>query len=841
MRFDFENSKIYPAVRCAKVFPLSLLKFYRSAAIIITVLAVLGWITTRLLEMDFYFSQASYRGFACIGFSLSLSIIFFEIFNYYYLRYPPKTVTDNIADWLGFGPAHILENAKLISVQLGENEVSPKSILVALLTDRSLEEALIRIPSLIGARAHLQKQMVGPKLSRRLSQKSQNFSQESIDLISNSLRFMKTRGGQKISSLDLLVAFFDADQQFKEVILNSDLGKEDLMELAYWYERIWSYRQAHKKFWSLNNLYRKPPLGRDWIYGFFPYLNAFASNLTSKFKYIPLPFKLASRSTEISRIEEILVRAGENNVLLVGPEGVGKNTVIEEFAEMIAHGRALPALNYKNVFHLNLAMVVSAAKTVGEIQNIILSIFNEAAGAGNVIIVINDIHNYVGDVEGLGHINITEIMTPYLKSARVQLIATTDLTSYHRFIESHSGLGAVFERVDINEPDQTQTLRILEEIVPSVENRSGVIVSYAALKSIVESADKFLTASPFPEKAVNLLSEVVAHVVSSGLGRVINEDHVNEVITRKTGVPLGRVADSEKEKLANFEKLMHRELVGQDRAVEVVSAALRRLRAGLSKRGRPAGVFIFVGPTGVGKTQTAKILARTYFGSEDKMIRFDMSEFQGLDAIDRFIGNSRTNEPGQFVTAVQDNPFSLILLDEIEKANRELLNIFLQVFDEGHLTDVFGRKISFEQNIIIATSNAGSSSIRDMVNQNIDPAKEKNTIINIIIQQGHFLPEFLNRFDEVVIFHPLSGGQIRQISTILLKQLSERLLNKGYIFQPTKELADFIAKEGFDPQFGARPMQRVISDKVENTIAKKILNGELEKGVAFSISLEDLK
>ena len=285
---------------------------------------------------------------------------------------------------------------------------------------------------------------------------------------------------------------------------------------------------------------------------------------------------------------------------------------------------------------------------------------------------------------------------------------------------------------------------------------------------------------------------------------------------------------------------MHKELIGQERAVEVVASTMRRLRTGLTKRGRPAGVFLFVGPTGVGKTLTAKILAKTYFGSADRMLRFDMSEYQTIDAIDRFLGSTNTQEPGQFVTAVRDNPFSLILLDEIEKAEKNILNIFLQVFDEGRLTDVFGRKINFEQNIIIATSNAGADFIRELVKEGVNPSIEKEKIIDILIKGGYFRPELLNRFDEIVIFHPLSQEQVGVISGLLMNGLALRLKEQGYVFTSTQEIVDYVAGVGFDPQFGARPMERVIRDKVESAIAKKILNGEIKKGITFSLNLSDL-
>ena len=468
-----------------------------------------------------------------------------------------------------------------------------------------------------------------------------------------------------------------------------------------------------------------------------------------------------------------------------------------------------------------------------------LAILNEAIKAGNIILILKDFHNFIGEVGGLGRIDVSKILTPYLKSANIQVIATTNSASFHKLIEPRSELMEVFERVNVFEPDAFQTIQIIEEAIPGIEAKSKVLVTYGAIKEIVEGADRFIRTSPFPEKAFDLLSEVVSYAKTKKK-YVIDRHDVNEVISRKTGVPLGPIEGEEKEKLMRLEELMHKEVIGQDRAVEVVAATMRRLRTGLAKRGKPAGVFLFVGPTGVGKTLTAKILAKTYFGSADRMLRFDMSEYQTIDSIDRFLGSIKTQEPGQFVTQVRDNPFSLILLDEIEKAEKNILNIFLQVFDEGRLTDAFGRKINFEQNIIIATSNAGADFIRELVKEGLDPSIEKEKMVDVLIRGGSFRPELLNRFDEIVIFHPLSEEQVGKITELLLGSLAVRLKDQGYIYKPTQEVADYVAKAGFDPQFGARPMERAIRDKVESAIAKKILDGSIKKGKEFGLTADDI-
>ena len=847
MYFNLRKTAVYDAIIFYRMFPIGLLRFFRVILLYpgFTVLFIFGarYVLSRFaqLEVNLYFSQDFLLGLSFILIPTGFSVLFFELFGRNYLRYPAIKDRENLADRLEYNCARIRARATAVSYGLGEKETSVRSLIFAILDDGYIDGILVRIiPNFIKVKADVKK-IIGSKIKNGLSSShiSQPISEELLKLISDADKTREEHDSEKISILDILASLFDYSPEFKQFIINQDLDKGDLKELAHWYEEIWSFRENIRKFWRLENLLRQPPVGRGWVYGFSPYLRGFSINLTDKFESSFPVFKLVSRKREIEQMEQVLSRSGKNNILIVGEDGVGRERLISDFVELIAKGQALPQLNYKKVFELNVPMATSATKDVLGVQNIIISILNEAVKAGNIILVMKDIHNFIGEIGGLGRIDISEILVPYLKSTRLQFIATTNPASFHKFIETRSEVSNSFERMDVSEPDRIQTMRVLEEIVPSTENRFGVMVSYGALKNIVDGADKYIRTSPFPEKAVDLLSEVISYSVSKKK-KLVTVQEVNEVISRKTGIPLGPIAGEESEKLSNLEKIMHQQLVGQERAVEVVSATMRRLRTGLAKRGKPAGVFLFIGPTGVGKTLTSKILAETYYGSENRMIRFDMSEYQEIESMDRFLGNLRANEPGQFVSAVRDNPFSLVLLDELEKANKNILNIFLQVFDEGKLTDVFGRKVNFEQNIIIATSNAGAESIREMVKEGLDPSMEKEKIIDILIKGKYFSPEFLNRFDEIVIFHPLSQSQIADIAKILVKSLASRLLEQGYMFKPNQEVTDYISKIGFDPQFGARPMQRVIRDKIENAIAKKILDKTIRKGEEFSLTIEDI-
>lgn len=838
MFFDLKQAKIYKAVSFYKLFSADLLKVYRVLFIFIGLVPFIFVAVSNVISL----SPIGF-GLSFIFFPLALSIIFFELFGAFYLRYPKIEKTENIAELLEFEAAIMFDRAFRLSAFIGEKELSLKTLLAVMMEDKIMAKLIKRIfPGFTGSQEQLKNFFLPakPVFSVASLFQTTKVAPEIMGVLEEASLLMEKHEGYRISVLDILTAAFNKSDELRQLMLSQDIDKNDLEELANWYEHIWNFWRKRKKFWNLENLMRQPPIGKDWVFGYAKNLKAFAVNLTDKMEFSRPRVRLVVRKREIEQIEQILVRSGENNVLLVGEEGVGKEQIIMDFTEMVARGEALGQLNYKNIFDLDLALVAGASKSVTDVQNILIDIFNEGVKAGNAIIVLRDFHNFIGEIEGMGRIDVSEILIPYLRSSGIQIIATTSPSSFHKFIEGRSELMDVFERININEPDKAQTLEIIEESVPSIEARYNILITYGAIKEIVSGADKFIRSAPFPEKAFDLMGEVVSYATANKKYIILKQD-VSEVISRKTGVPLGPIAGEERDKLKRLEELMHQKIVGQDRAVEVVASTMRRLRTGLAKRGKPAGVFLFVGPTGVGKTLTAKILAETYFGSKDRMLRFDMSEYQDIESLDRFLGSTRTQEPGQFVTMARDNPFSLILLDELEKANRNILNIFLQVFDEGYLTDVFGRKINFEQNIIIATSNAGAESIRDMVKEGLDPSLEKEKVVDILVTSRLFTPELLNRFDEIVIFHPLSEDQVGKITNLLMVSLAERLRDQGYLFKPNSELAEYVAKKGFDPQFGARPMERVIRDRIENAIAKKILDSEIKKGVEFTLSPEDLR
>lgn len=835
MFFDLKKSKIYKAVVFLKIFPPKILKFWRSLLLFLGLGLLIIYLITKFIGNE----NEIFLGIAYIFLPAGFSILFFEIYFESYLKHPKNLNEENIAEFLDFDSANVFDKTISTSKFFKEKTISTDSLLATLCKYNQAQDIFLRLGvnynELLN---HIEKKL---KINREgvfsFDNKQPNFSEELINLLVDANNNRIEHKVEKITIIDLFISLFEFNQIFNKLMIDSGLDKNDLKKLTIWYESRNLFLENRKKFWSLENLLRQKPIGVGWIYGYSPFLNRFSFDITRMFEEKKLEIKLIGRQNVISQIEKILSRAKENNILLVGEPGVGKKTVIMGLAQMIFQGKALPDLNYKRVFELNIPLIASSFKEQGEIQNTLIAVLNEAVKSGNIILIINDLHNFIGSESGLGKIDISTILIPYLESSGIQIIATTDPVSFHKYIEAKPEIAGTFEKIDVEEPPKEEVIEILEDLVPSIEAKSRILITYQAIKKLIDDSDMFITKMPFPEKAIDLLNEVVSYAKFKNKSIILPQD-VDEVITQKTKIPLGEITAEEKERLLNLEAEMHKEIVNQDEAVRAVVQTMQRLRAGLIKKDRPAGAFLFLGPTGVGKTLTAKILAKTYFGSPEKMIRFDMSEYQNPESVDRFLGSLKLNEPGQLTSLVRDNPFSVLLLDEFEKANKNILNLFLQVFDEGRVTDVFGRKVSFKENIIIATSNAGAELIINMVEKGINPTERKQEIIRFLIENHIYAPELLNRFDEIIIFHPLNQEQIRKVAEILIGKLIEKLKREGYFLKINPEVIDYIAKIGFDPKFGARPMERVIQEKIENLIAKKIIDEVIKKGVEFTISIE---
>jgi len=597
-------------------------------------------------------------------------------------------------------------------------------------------------------------------------------------------------------------------------------------------------KHLEAKFWLRENLEKIPPIGNQWRYGYTVHLDQYATDLSSGDWTDYRQAELFGRQEELEVLKLVLVRPDQNCALLVGNSGIGKKTMLHHFARMIRRGTAGEAYKDVRILLLDLGRAVSDSINRGkDVENVMRLLFHEAAYAGNVILAIEHVEQFLGKEANTFHPDLSAVIGEYLGVPSLRIIATSTPKEYHQLIEKEGEIVKYFEVIELREPDEQQTLDVLFSKADAYE-RNAIIFTYEAFKAIIRDSNRYNWQFPLPERAIDLMMDVLMYWEKNGDTRFIFEKTVSDFISLKTGIPQGEVTAEERKKLLDLEKVLHKNVIGQEEAVKQVAEALRRARSGIGNSGKPIGSFLFLGPTGVGKTETAKALALAYFGDEKKMIRLDMSEFQSPNSIDRLIGSSQMNQQGRLVTAVKDNPYSLVLLDEIEKAYPEILNLFLQVLDEGFLTDAFGEKINFRNTIIIATSNAGAPLIKDMVAAGQDAKTIKQSVIDYTVQNGIYRVEFLNRFNGVIFFRPLNDNELKSVVGLLLKKFARRLAKEKNIdIEFTPNVVDNVIAKGYNPIFGARSLNRYIEDTVEDLVATKIIAGEVKRGEKITISL----
>ncbi|MFC1629667.1 AAA family ATPase [Patescibacteria group bacterium] len=656
--------------------------------------------------------------------------------------------------------------------------------------------------------------------------------------ILESFKVAKEKEHQKITTGDILIALSKHDPFFKKILLDNDLKAQDIESLVYWLEALQQKIKKGTRWWEYKNLMRRGTLAKEWAAGYTVTLDQYSTDWTDIIKKKDFS-EVIGHKEELKAVERVLARVDKNNVLLVGEPGTGRRSIVQGLVIKSFFGQSVPEINYKRIIELDISSLLSKIANAEEVESALDAIFREAVFAGNIILVINDFHNYIGRMEGAGIIDISGIISSYLHFPQFQIIAITSYTGLHRYIEQNPSILSLFGKVEVSEISEKETLMLLESFALSLEEKHGIFITYPSLRGIIDYTAKYLPANPFPEKAMDLLDEVTVYVATSVKEKIVKLEHVSKIVAEKTEIPVGEMEEKEKEILLNLEDLIHQRIINQEEAVKEVSSALRRARAEISSKKGPMGGFLFLGPTGVGKTETSKALAEIYFGSESKIIRLDMSEFQSISDVSKIIGSRR--EEGLLTTKIREKPFSLILLDEIEKAHPNILNLFLQVLDEGHLTDGVGRRVDFKNSIIIATSNAGYKIILKALREKAVWSGVKAELLDYLFEKAIFRPEFINRFDAVVVFKPLNKENLLDISGLMLKKLEKNLEEKGIEFVITKPLKEKIVELGYDPTFGARHMKRVIQNKIENVLALSLLSGELKKGDRVEIDPKNFK
>jgi len=664
-----------------------------------------------------------------------------------------------------------------------------------------------------------------------------------INIIERALDTAILENHDQIEVGDMLVALCEADPNFSAILSKLDMTSEDLANIVYWQTSVEKKIERRHTFLDPSNLHLTGGIGKDWAFGYTPDLNHYSINLTEAVERQGLGLELIGHDKEIGLLEEALNRTVGANAILVGEPGVGKKTAVLGFTKRVDEGQTLPNLAHRHIVELNTDLLISGLTGPGEFTQRITSVFSQAANAGNVVIFIDGIEKILSSGEA-GQIDATSVLIPYLSYPEINFIGTTNISDYNNLIAPNSALMQRFEKIEVNEPSQEEMVRILEDVAPRIEYHYRVLVTYLAIKEVVKLAKKFVLDQPNPEKSISLL-EGAANSLNKSQSKLVDVEVIDNYVSSKTNIPVKEASGHEREVLVNLETELHKRVVNQVQAVNAVAGALRRSRAGVSESKKPIGSFLFLGPTGVGKTETAKALAATYFGSEEAMIRFDISEYQNKEDTYRLIGSPAGYSEkieGELTSRVRNKPFSLLLFDEVEKASPDILNLFLQILDEGFITSSAGRKVYFKNAIIIATSNAGANLIRQLVEKNTPYEQAQKQVVDYVQNQGIFKPEFLNRFSSVVYYSPLTREQIKEVAKIMIRNLARDIYQtKGIALKIEMKALEKLAELGYDPEMGARPMERVIAQQVENFLAEKILRGEAPKGQEVIFRLADIK
>ncbi len=637
-------------------------------------------------------------------------------------------------------------------------------------------------------------------------------------------------------------------------------------------------------------------------YNSTPTLNQYGSDLTKKAREGKLD-PVIGRRTEIDRVIQILSRRTKNNPCLIGEPGVGKTAIAEGLAEKIVAGDVPETLKNKRVVSIDISGMVAGAKYRGDFEERIKKSLEEVKKAGDVILFIDEIHTIVGAGSAEGAVDAANILKPLLARGEVQVVGATTTTEYRKYIEKDAALERRFSPVTVNEPTEEDTIKILEGLRDKYEAHHNVKITDESIKAAVELSMRYVNDRYLPDKAIDLIDEAASRVKMQTYTKpdsmrnledeiekvskekeeaiatqnfekaaklrdnekakkqkleeeqakwkedntkkvmVLSKEDIAHVIASWTGIPVNKITETENEKLKHLEENLHKRVVGQDEAVSAVSKAIRRGRVGLTDPNRPTGSFLFLGPTGVGKTELAKALAEAMFGNEDSMIRVDMSEFMESHSVAKLIGSPPGyvgyDEGGQLTEKVRRKPYSVILFDEVEKAHPDVMNMLLQILEDGRLTDSQGRTVNFKNTVIIMTSNVGAKLITDKNklgfsggNEEENKKQEYEDIKKEVMGElkKQFRPELINRIDDIIVFHKLENEDVKKIIEIMLSQVTKRLEKQDIKIEIDNSVKDLIAKKGVDNNYGARPLRRAIQNMLEDKIAEAILDGVVKTG-----------
>ena len=741
-----------------------------------------------------------------------------------------KTVSKRIYNVsLAYGPkiTATLGETFLLARRLGQKEITSLHLFRVLLQDKEIQALMIRLDVDIKRLVEL----IDTNLLKRPETgiaKEYDFNQSLKKILIQAFVEAHELQQPNVDVLNLLNFSYAGDAWLIEILYELEIDQDKIHNAVAWF-------RVNKKMLSNYRKYRKSALlkpdsgmNRSYTAISTPTLDHFSHDLTVQSKYNQTELCVA-REQELKSIFDAFL-SGQNGIILSGPIGVGKRTIINGLSQLMVEERVPDFLKDKRLVELDVSRLISGANPA-QAQERLLVMINEIGRSGNIVLYIDNIENLIGVSAGSQEsLDLSEVLAEALKRNHLRCLASATEENYHRYIENQA-LGSVMTRIKISEPEFNEAVQILESKVGSLEAKYDIFIVYSALEQAVKMSKKYLHERSLPTKAIDLLEKAALitrqRAQNNPEQSSCSGEEVAIAIGELTGIPVSKISVDESQKLLNLEAEIHQRLIGQEEAVKAVAASLRRARVQLKGSNRPIASFLFMGPTGVGKTELAKAVSDIYFGDEDYLIRIDMSEYQGLDSIKKMIGDP-DGTLGYLTEAVRKKPFSLILFDEIEKANPDILNLFLQLLDDGRLTDGQGRTINFTESIIIATSNIGALYIQQEIKAETKMAEIRQELIDNHLNK-HLRPELINRFDGIIVFKPLSPENVEAIATIMLKQIKKNLELKGVGLKADKKGVKVLAKKGYDPKFGARPLRRLLQDEIENEIAVKFLSGELKR------------
>ncbi len=718
----------------------------------------------------------------------------------------------------------VLERAYRYADKLKQGAVMPLHLLAAALSYDTGQRVFMRLGTDIDKLTSTLRHALGsvppgkrPKLAA-----------ESEQVFAAAAELAVKRQAHQVEVSELMLALVHSETAVRDVFEELAIPPQAVDNITAWFSLRQKILRERRRRSRRAATRPRHALDRSYLAVATPLLNRLSRDLTLQAAngYLAPCVGRQSELTEIYRI----IEGGRESVALVGEPGVGKGSLLEGMAQAMVADEVPELLQDKHLMALSVPQLMSGVASA-EAGERLLRVVRECLRAGNIVLAIEDVQQLLAPAGGgQGELSVADVLVNAMTKYGLVVVATVGKAEWRGVVE-RTALGQALQPVEVPEFDDDRAIQVLESRVPMLEHEHQVFFSYGALAAAVVLSRKYMPDRFLPEKALKLVEEVAIFARDKKVGgAAVSAEDVAQVMASKVHVPVTQVTQSESQKLLNLEEILHQRIIGQDEAVTLVSQALRRARVNLRDQKRPMASFLFLGPTGVGKTELAKTVAAEYFGGEEKMVRLDMSEYQTAESLYRLVGAPATTgqTSGLLTEAVRRSPYSLVLLDEIEKAHLDILNVFLQLLDDGRLTDASGRTVDFTNCIIIATSNAGTPFIQAGIRDGVPLEKIRKALLEQELQQ-YFRPEFLNRFDGVVVFKPLSSSDVEKVAELLISKVAFGLEAKGIHLMATPAAIRELALKGFDPLFGARPLRRVIQENVDNALATYLLSGKLTR------------